>query len=476
VPEVVDPIAALAAWAHDHPDAVAIAGPSFSLSSSELWDAARRFGGWLRTLGFAPDEVVATALSPELDSVFLIAMLTIGMPGAVWLRGVEVGPAAPVQRLIALGRPDGVAPERIVVLDAAALERIGRIEPRSTPIAHLPADAVVRVVFSSGTTGAPKGIVATMSQLRQHLSEPGGDVVHLSHGSGSNQRELLQGILARRPYVVVGSPAETVTALAAARTARIAGSPAQLAAFLSAARRSGERLEALRDIQSAGAPLTDGLAASLANWFDAEVSDFLGATETGRFAMRRWMRADGTATGTWSGGATILPGAEVQIVGEDGTELPDGEVGSLRVRTPWMKDYRGSAARDREGWFYPGDLAHRSGGELHLLGRADEVINAAGVKVLPAPIEDAALRRPGIREAVACAVVDRRGVQQIALAVVGEPLDPVAFVASLRTELGAQTPTVVMRLASIPRTPNGKPMRREVARLVQASLGSGIDL
>jgi acyl-coenzyme A synthetase/AMP-(fatty) acid ligase len=277
----------------------------------------------------------------------------------------------------------------------------------------------------------------------------------------------------------VGSPAETVAALAAAGATRIAGSPAQLAALLSAARRSGDRLEALRAIQSAGAPLTDGLAGSLAAWFDTEVSDFLGSTETGRFAVRRWVRADagtGAGSGAWSGGAAILPEAEVQIFGDDGAELPDGELGRVRVRTPWMKDYRGAVARDADGWFYPADLALRSEGELRLHGRADEVINAAGVKVLPAPIEDAALRRPGVREAVACGVVDRRGVQQIALAVVGEPLDPVAFVAALRTELGAQAPTVVMRLGAIPRTLNGKPLRRELGRLVQASLGSGIDL
>src|SRR5690606_18651714 len=174
-----------------------------------------------------------------------------------------------------------------------------------------------------------------------------------------------------------------------------------------------------------GAPPSDYLIRALAGWFGAEVWDMYGSTEAHMVAARR-LDVDGE-----DAPAFIVPGARVEVVDENDEPLPDGEVGALRVRTPTMVtgylDGEADAAQHGfvDGWFYPGDLAARTGPQLRVVGRADDLINFGGSKVRPERIEAAVCELAGVREAGVVVVTDRFGHPMIALAVVADGMiDP----------------------------------------------------
>lgn len=473
---MLSPVHSLRDWAAERPGAPAVVGPGLVLTAGELWDTALRIAGWLHESGVRPDEAVGAAVPPGLHPAFLIGLLVHGSAGAIVAGEAEVGPDAPLQRIVVVGEPAaGVPPEAVLRFDASALAAMARIDPAGIVPAGQGLDEVVRLVHSSGTTGAPKAVMVTGRAVEAYASAP--RRVRLAHSAYlSLQPGLVTGassaflaaMLARRPHLTAGTAEENLVLLREHSVEIAEGSPFQLDALLAAARREGERLPALRELHSTGAPLSSGLAQELADWFGVSAHDGYGSSEAGFVATRRVDGADAAL------GATLEPDVRAEVVDDEHRPVRQGEEGRVRIRTatigigyvgdPDLGPYRGF----HDGWFYSGDLGRIVDGRLVILGREDELMNIAGRKVMPERVEEVLVQQPGVREAVACVVVDRLGVRQLAVAVVGEPLaDPAAFAAGLRGPLGGIQPSLVARVPAIPRTATGKPQRQQVAAMLQ---------
>lgn len=194
---------------------------------------------------------------------------------------------------------------------------------------------------------------------------------------------------------------------------------------------------------------------TLFNGLGATETDMTGYTPLVTPDDQRWHR--------------ITPGRVVQVVDEAGRELPPGEIGLLRVSTEGQaKEYLGDEATTREffrdGFFYPGDLAMtREDGRIALQGRVTAVINVAGDKLSPEPLETGLRQAFGLSGACLFTHPDARGDEQLHLVVEGSaPLDREA----LRTHLAAQFPLPppihVHQLETLPRNAMGKLMRQAV--------------
>lgn len=478
-PMIPDAVQALRDWARERPDEVAVDAPGLILSAGELWDTAVRVAGWIRECGVDVSEAVGARVAPSLHPVFLIALLIRGGAGSLISGDLDVGPAHPIQRLIvAGGDPVGLPPDRVLRFDDTALARMSSLDPSSIDLARREPDDIVWLIFSSGTTGTPKAVMRTARAMgalvtakRRRLAQSAYFSLQPGTVSGS-MAAFLAAIAERRPTLLAGTAEQNLRVLTDKRIEIVEGSPFQLDQLLTAARNAGERLPALREVHSAGAPLSPGLIAALADWFGAEVYEGYGSTETGFVATRR---VDGPDHG--AGGATVMDGVTVEIVDDDRVLLPDGHEGRLRLRAPAMAvGYAGDPDLGplkgfHEGWFYPGDLGRLESGRLVVLGREDELINVAGRKIVPQVVENAVRAMDGVQDAVACAVTDRLGIRQLAIAVVGDAIgDPLEFARSLDRPLGGVMPSLIMRVASIPRTDGGKPKRLEMAELLQQQL------
>ncbi len=172
----------------------------------------------------------------------------------------------------------------------------------------------------------------------------------------------------------------------------------------------------------------------------------------------------------------LLAGLEVKIVGEDGEEVPDGQVGELCYRGPTvMKGYFGDEAKTREvlsadGWFRSGDLAYRGpDGEIYTVERKKECINSGGEKIFPQEVEDVLLTHPGIGEACVIGVPDEEWGEAVRAVVVpkaGANLSEREVIDWCRDKIaGYKKPRSVVIASSLPASPVGKILRGQVREI-----------
>jgi long-chain acyl-CoA synthetase len=478
-----DPIAGLLERLAREPDADAVIGADERLTVLEFWDSAARFAQLLRDDGVGSGTAVGVAVPPLLQPVFAVALWIVGAIGAVapQAAGDELAPV--LDRLVTTMARPGFPAERQILVDAGWLGRAGALDPVDVAPVIRDRDEIVRLVFSSGTTGAPKAIPFTVDEIRERVERGRGFWMHprpilaiLGLATVSGSATFFSALDEGSPYLVAGTPDENVRLLAATRAGSVHASPVQLSELLTAARRRSESLPGLEFIQSAGSPLPDELAGTLGEHFGARVEIIYGSTEVGGITIRRGPAIEPGDVGE------IQPFATLEVLDDAGRPRTDGVEGLIRIRRPHQahQAFRGKPGDEevfRDGWFVPGDIGRVLNGRLVLLGRRDELINAAGIKIDPERIEERALRHPGVTDAVAFGVEDARGVAAVALAVVADRsvLLP-ALRAALLTELGDAAPRVLERIDAVPRTENGKIRRAEVAAAMRARLGRGWEL
>lgn len=477
----LDPPGSLRSRATADPDGAALIAAGARLSAAETWDSVARIAMRLREQGVGPGSVAGVALPPLLQPVLALALWGLGAVGAVApVPGPERGRVLDVLVTSALA-PD-LPSERQLIVDDRWLTGTAELDPDAFEPVPRRGDELVRLVFSSGTTGAPKAIPFTSDEIRERVvrSRENWLVRHpalttLGLGTVSGSATFFAAMDDGIAYLVAGSADENLRVLTDTAARAVHGSPVQLSELLTAVRRRRAALPALEVVQSAGSPLPDALAARLERELGVEVEIVYGATEVGAVAIRR-----GPATERGDVGP-VLSYATVEILGDEGRPVPDGEEGVVRIRRPLQAQasFRGTAADDaafQDGWFVPGDLGRLVGGRLILGVRRSELINAAGLKVDPERVEQAALGHAGVRDAAAFAVTDARGVSAVGLAVVAD--DGVVLqelTAALRRRLGDAAPRVCQRAVSLPRTENGKLKRAEIAADVQSRLDRTIE-
>ncbi|MBB5632389.1 acyl-coenzyme A synthetase/AMP-(fatty) acid ligase [Cryobacterium mesophilum] len=476
---MLKPLRSLQDWAHERPDDLAVAGPELELSAGELWDTALRILAWIREAGVSTQETVGAAVPPSLHPAFLVALLARGGIGSLVNSQAEVGLDVPLQRLITVDGNGMKHPADVLLtFDDSAIGRLAQVDTSTVDIASPAADDICWFIYSSGTTGAPKAVMRTVAAVEalaapRRLRLARGAYASLQPGTvAGSMSAFLAAITARRPHLAAGTTEENLGMLRDRAIEIAEGSPFQLDRLLTVARRSGDRLPALQELHSAGAPLSSGLASALADWFGVRVYDGYGSSETGFVAARRADVPEAPERG-----GVVEDGVDVEIVDDDHEPVPAGEDGRVRLRTasmgvgyfgaPDLGEHKGFHG----GWFYPGDLGRLIDGELVIIGREDDLMNVGGRKIMPHRVEEIVLEQPGVREAVACAVVDKLGIRQLAIAIVGEPInDPVKFAQKLRQPLGGILPSLIMRMDAIPRSENGKPQRSRVIDILQEQL------
>ncbi|HLJ21988.1 MAG TPA: hypothetical protein VKU84_17410, partial [Stellaceae bacterium] len=179
------------------------------------------------------------------------------------------------------------------------------------------------------------------------------------------------------------------------------------------------------------------------------------------------------------GFGTLWPGAQVQAVDEQDRPLPPGEVGHLRVKTPWMCDRyvdnpEVSQRMFRNGWFYPGDIALvRADGALKVLGRADDFLNVGGQKVSPAELEATLLNHEIAGDVGVCSVLSADGVENLCVAVSGARHDDGALMDRIRKAVQPAGSFYIVKLGRIPRSANGKVERKLLKAEAMRSIRAG---
>jgi long-chain acyl-CoA synthetase len=225
---------------------------------------------------------------------------------------------------------------------------------------------------------------------------------------------------------------------------------------------------------SGGAPIAPATADAWAERFGTRIRVAYGLTETtspSHLTPHRSASPVDERTGALSIGVPVF-GTVVRIAGDDGEDLPPGEIGELLTSGPGVVPGY---------WEKPEETAHAlPGGELHtgdvgfmdergwfyLVDRKKDQINAAGYKVWPREVEDVLYEHPAVREAAVVGVADRyRGesVKAFISLKAGRAAEPDELIAFCRERLAAyKYPRQVEVLDALPKTATGKILRREL--------------
>ncbi|MGI5202787.1 acyl-CoA synthetase [Spirillospora sp. CA-108201] len=452
-------------------------------------------GGPVRVAGreLPRDELFgrAAAVAAEIrgaDAVAVHATASLETVAAVvggLLAGVPVVPlppdSGPAERAHILG-DSGAS----LILASAGTEVCGG-EPPLLPVDRLPghasggdggdgipADATALILYTSGTTGPPKGVLISRGAIAAGLDAlaeawawtPGDVLVHglpLFHVHG-----LVLGVLGPlrvgSPLVHTGRPKPELYAAAARDDggSLFFGVPtvwSRTAADPSAA----EALRGARLLVSGSAPLPVPVFERLAALTGHRPVERYGMTET---LITISARAEGDRRPGYVG--TPLPGVETRLVAEDGSAAvpPDGETpGELHVRAPLL--FKGYLNRPEatarsftpDGWFRTGDIAVIDPDGWHrIVGRAStDLIKSGGYRIGAGEIENALLAHPAVREAAVVGTPHDDLGEQVTAYVVADGVGEEQLVDFVAERLSAhKRPRVVHMVGSLPRNAMGK--------------------
>lgn len=336
--------------------------------------------------------------------------------------------------------------------------------------------ALVRVVFSSGTTGVPKSTGLTAGVIGRrfgHNAAIAGSARRMATMMGfSTLGGYLQPMmtLALGGTICFGSdPAQVLHLARSLRVDMLALAVGQLAAVLKVL--GDAPPPAVGMVLVTGGRIPQALLARARERLCANIMFAYGSTEAGLLAIAPAALLEGEE----GNAGHLLPWVQMEIVDAEDRVLPHGTEGIIRVRTPHQAHYVVDGDENRlffrDGWFYPGDVGRlRADGFVAITGRSVEVINRGGSVVAPELIERLLTGLPGITDAVAFGVRGPSGLEQIWAAVVSAgPIDEAGLIRHCRERLIDKAPDTIRRIAAVPRTETGKIRRSEVRDQLLAS-------
>ena len=438
----------------------------------------------------APGAVTAVHLhNPFRHAALLLALALLGRTSASISGRAQVEFAAVVPQLVLSDEAGFELPGAVVVaIDDSWFE----VDP-TAPIDYAAMlglagftdpDAVVRVVFSSGTTGYPKAVGTTLRVLQASLA-------HVEMMQAGPHRHALRG-LNMMGFSTAGSLSALLIALGrggmlafthgpddALRLIRafgievLAAAVVQLRGVLKALGNNPPP-SSLRTVIAAGASIPPQLLLETRARLCPNLNISYGSSEAGAMSF-----GTGAVLDRQAGSAGyVLPWVALETVDADDRPVAAGTDGIIRVKTPEQCHYLAPTtetdAMFRDGWFYPGDVGRlHPDGLLTITGRVSEIINRGGVIVAPDMVEEVLRSIPGVVDVAVFGAPDADGIEQICAAVVSEQwVDPAAIRTAAAVRLPDRVPEIVFQLEAIPRNDMGKVRRKELRQsFIEGSVG-----
>lgn len=341
---------------------------------------------------------------------------------------------------------------------------------------QLTADDIIQILYTSGTTGQPKGVMHTSNTLfsnvrpyadRLHL---GADDVVLMASPVAHQTGFLYGIMMP---IYLGTTAILQDAWDADYACKVIGtekpaftmaSTPFLADLVKTAPKYEGKLNSLRIFVSAGAPIPSAVVEQAGQALNAKIVSAWGMTENGAVTMtcledpvERASQSDGKA----------LPWMEIKIIDFNGGDMPAGEEGNLMVRGASL--FVGYLKRpelygvDDDGWFSTGDLARMDrDGYIRITGRTKDVVIRGGENIPVVEVENLLYKFPGLADvALVGSPDDRLGERLCAYVTLDEnttnvTLDEIKDYLAKQQLSKSYLPEYLEVIEAMPRTASGK--------------------
>ncbi len=484
---------------------------SYAQLQTELYRAQNA----LVQLGVSPGDRVAMVVNDDLSfmAIFLGAMRSgvVPVPLSTMLSGAELGPiiadsgavalfvsdtyagviaeavqAAPaVKDVIVSGSADGATTGRD---DVELSEWSSFTERQAQPVAETMGDSPAFWLYSSGTTGVPKGVMHVHTSMRATAETYADGVLEVTeddrflsiaklffaYGLGNSLTFPLSVGGTAILYPHAPAPAAFTELIATEKPTLFFASPGFCAALLD----SGAPAEAFASIR-ASVTAGESLPANVCERFTAltgkPVLDGIGSTELLHiFISNSLTRQTPGASGQ------PVPGYRVELRNDEGEVVTEPDTpGYLYVKGPsasvgYHERPEASSAAFADGWVRTGDVYTASAsGEYTFLGRNNDMIKAGGIWVSPAEVESALIEHADVLEVAVVGSRNETGLEEVVAFVVpaaGAAPDPAVLEAHCRDRMASfKRPRQILVVADLPRTATGKIKRFELRKTLDPS-------
>jgi cyclohexanecarboxylate-CoA ligase len=510
-------------WARERPDRLALVDGRGRYTWGELARAVERVARGMRAAGVEPGSVVSCQL-PNWNEFILVA-LAAGRLGAVLnpipptyrasevafilgllesrlfviprsFRGfdhvrmaAEVRPRAPGLRALFVAR--GAPGEGMRAFEELT-ETAWEAREGKDPLPGTDPNQVGEVIFTSGTTGEPKGVMHTanttlsiVSALIERMGLGGTEVVLMPSTFG-HQTGYLYGLCltlllgARGVWLDVWNAEEAARLIEAERVTFTMGATPFLQDLTYTSAVERRDLSSLRLFISAGASIPRKLVEDARQRLGCPISAGWGMSENGLVTCNGPEDPEEKVFGT---DGAPLPGMELLVVDEGGRPLPPKTEGELLVRGPsqfvgyWRRPALTEAAHTPDGWFRTGDRARLDAeGYVTITGRSKDLIIRGGENIPVVEVENLLFAHPKIAGVAVVAMPDPRLQERACAFVIPKPgetltLEEVVRYLEAKQVARQKFPERLEVVAEFPMTPSGKVQKYRLRELVAARLG-----
>jgi long-chain acyl-CoA synthetase len=481
--------------AAEHPDRVAVKLDDVELTYKLLDGASAHVAGLLREKGVEPGDRVGIMLPnvPYFPVVYYGALRAgaVVVPMNVLLKGREVkfyleDPGSKV--LFAWGDfaeaaeqgAEGTDTEVVLVKPGEFDDIVGAAEA-VTEVADRDGEDTAVILYTSGTTGTPKGAELTHDNLMSNVEtildtliqiEPD-DVVlgalPLFHSFGQtcglNSCMRAGGTLTLLPRFDADKALEIIER---DRVTIFEGVPTMYVGMLHSDRADEADTSCLRLCVSGGSAMPGEVLRAFEEKFGCKILEGYGLSETSPVASFNHPDRERKVGSI----GTPVAGVEMRVVDEDGGDVPEGEVGEIAIKGPnvmkgyWRKD-DATAEAIKDGWFHTGDMAKvDEDGFFFIVDRKKELIIRGGYNVYPREVEEALYEHPAVQEAAVVGVPDDKMGEEVGAAVVlkqGEDVSADDLRDFVKGEVASyKYPRKIWFVDELPKGPTGKILKREV--------------
>ncbi len=478
-----------------HGDRTAFKLDDVELSYAALDQASARIASLLKAKGVVPGDRVGLML-PNVPyfPVLYYGILRAGavvVPMNVLLKARETGYYLedPGARLVfawhgfaeaAEAGAEQAGAECILVEPGKFEQLVSQYEP-DPEVTERSADDTAVILYTSGTTGKPKGAELTHPNLRHNCDAV---VAFAEFGPG----EVLLGALplfhtfgqtcTMNCAVMSGAtvtmlprfePDKALEIIERDAVTVFQGVPTMYNALLHADSAASTDTSNLRICMSGGAAIPMELIRAFEEKFNCMVLEGYGLSETSPVASFNHPGRERKAGSI----GTPIEGVEMQVWDDDGNEVPQGEVGEIVIRGHnvmsgyWNRPDATSEAIDADGWFKTGDMAKvDEDGYFFIVDRKKDMIIRGGYNVYPREVEEVLYEHPAVQEAAVVGVPDEALGEEVGAAVVlckGESLSADELKAYIKEQLAAyKYPRRIWFVDELPKGPTGKILKREI--------------
>lgn len=484
------------------PEQPALIFDEHRLSYRQLDQASAAVAGYLRVRGVEPGDRIALML-PNVPAFAVIYYAALRAGAVVvpmnplfktreieyYLRdsGASMLFAMPAITAEAAAAADAVGVP-FVPIDGADTIALGPIlqsagAAPSTDVVDRADDDTAVILYTSGTTGSPKGAALTHVNLNSNQQVTCETLVRLS------EDDVVMGCLplfhvfgmtaALNTSVASGAtltliprfdPAKALEVIERDKVTVFEGVPTMYSALLAAAAHAPSAdLSTLRLCVSGGASLPVEVLRKFEERFSAMILEGYGLSETSPVASFNHPDAERKPGSI----GTAIKGVEMAVFDENDTEVPQGEIGEIVIRGDnimrgyWNKP-DDTAAAIRDGWFHSGDLARRDeDGYFYIVDRKKDMILRGGLNVYPREVEEVLYEHPAVAEAAVVGVPHETLGEEVAAFVVlaeGASAEPEELSVWVKDRLAAyKYPRQVTVIPALPKTATGKILKRELA-------------